>query len=141
MKAGLQTPSAVYLPMKTSYKSPTITNSKHDKDVRRDNVDVDDIHRRLGHAGKARIASTLQHAEQLGDNEQYGTEHFDCDACLLGKSKLKTSRQPQARRSRQYIQCFFLSSPSVLHKISPPFSERLFEDHDCPKGVNYGFEF
>lgn len=55
------------------------------------------IHRRLGHAGKARIASTLQHAEQLGDEEQYGTEQFDCDACLLGKSKLKISRQPQTR--------------------------------------------
>ncbi|EKV14536.1 hypothetical protein PDIG_32500 [Penicillium digitatum PHI26] len=56
-----------------------------------------EIHRRLGHAGKARIASTLQHAEQLGDDEQYGTEHFDCDACFQGKSKLKISRQPQAR--------------------------------------------
>lgn len=56
-----------------------------------------EIHRRLGHAGKARIASTLQHAEQLGDDEQYGTEHFDCDACFQGKSKLKISRQQQAR--------------------------------------------
>ncbi|OQD96628.1 hypothetical protein PENSOL_c015G01402 [Penicillium solitum] len=56
-----------------------------------------DIHRRLGHAGKARIASTLHHTEQLGDEEQYGTEQFDCDACLLGKSKLKISRQPQTR--------------------------------------------
>ncbi|OQD81092.1 hypothetical protein PENSOL_c230G05118, partial [Penicillium solitum] len=37
-----------------------------------------EIHRRLGYAGKARIASTLQHAEQLGDDKQYGTEHFDC---------------------------------------------------------------
>ncbi|KAJ5462345.1 hypothetical protein N7530_010550 [Penicillium desertorum] len=30
-----------------------------------------EVHRRLGHAGKARIASTLQHAEQLGEHEQY----------------------------------------------------------------------
>ncbi|OQD83419.1 hypothetical protein PENSOL_c154G02035 [Penicillium solitum] len=56
-----------------------------------------EIHRRLGYARKARIASTLQHAEQLGDNKQYGTEHFDCDAYFQGKSKLKISRQQQAR--------------------------------------------
>ncbi|KXG53730.1 uncharacterized protein PGRI_007800 [Penicillium griseofulvum] len=29
----------------------------------------------------------------------------------------------------------------VLLKISPRISERLFEDHDCLKGVNYRFEF
>ncbi|OQE23967.1 hypothetical protein PENFLA_c010G09871 [Penicillium flavigenum] len=46
-----------------------------------------EVHRRLGHARKARIASTLEHIEQLGDHEQYGTKHFDCDACFRGKSK------------------------------------------------------
>ncbi|KAJ5138857.1 uncharacterized protein N7515_003705 [Penicillium bovifimosum] len=63
-----------------------------DSDSDNDDIDVVnkvtayEVHRRLGHAGKARIASTLQHAEQLGDHEQYGTEHFDCDACFQGKA-------------------------------------------------------
>ena len=45
------------------------------------------VHRRLGHTGKARITSTLQYVEQLGDDKQYGTEHFNYDAYFCGKSK------------------------------------------------------
>lgn len=36
VKAGLQTATSVYLPMKTLYKSPVITNSRMDKDIRRE---------------------------------------------------------------------------------------------------------
>ena len=56
-----------------------------------------EIHRRLGHAGKAKTISTLRNAEQLGDEEQYGTENFDCEACFQGKSRQKISREPQFR--------------------------------------------
>ncbi|KAG0154691.1 hypothetical protein PDIDSM_259 [Penicillium digitatum] len=84
----------------------TRTNPKDDDDPNEVKSDIDsdsddeeigfvnkvtayEIHRRLGHAGKARIASTLQHAEQLGDDEQYGTEHFDCDACFQDTQPMK----------------------------------------------------
>lgn len=79
---------------------PSDSESESDSDEDIDTVNkvtAYEVHRRLGHAGKARIASTLQHAEQLGDDEQYGTEHFDCDACFCDKSKQKISRAPQAR--------------------------------------------
>ncbi|KAI3281062.1 hypothetical protein DTO002I6_9976 [Penicillium roqueforti] len=42
MKAGLQSAAQVYLPMKTTYKSPDITNSKEDKDVRKMENDLEE---------------------------------------------------------------------------------------------------
>lgn len=56
-----------------------------------------EIHRRLGHAGKAKQAATLKHAVILGEDEERSTKHFDCEACFLGKSQQRISRDPQAR--------------------------------------------
>ncbi|KAG0158378.1 hypothetical protein PDIDSM_5892 [Penicillium digitatum] len=67
----------------TSAGVPYLVSPKDDDDPNEDKSDIDsdsddeeigfvnkvtayEIHRRLGNAGKARIASTLQHAEQLG---------------------------------------------------------------------------
>ncbi|KAI2732949.1 hypothetical protein DTO013E5_10235 [Penicillium roqueforti] len=56
-----------------------------------------EAHRRFGHAGKAKLTSTLKQAQELDDEEQYGTEYFDCEACFQGKSKKQISREPQFR--------------------------------------------
>lgn len=56
-----------------------------------------EVHRRLGHASKAKQAATLKHTIVLGEDEERSTKHFDYEACFLGKSQQRISREPQAR--------------------------------------------
>lgn len=51
---------------------------------------------------------------------------------LEAEKILETLEKDEEENGNQFL---------VLLKISPYISERLFEDHDCLKGVNYRFEF
>jgi hypothetical protein len=53
-----------------------------------------EIHRRLGHAGKAKMSATIKDAIMVEDLKIPSCLDIDCEACLLAKSRRKVSREP-----------------------------------------------
>ncbi|KAJ5865288.1 uncharacterized protein N7529_007204 [Penicillium soppii] len=60
-------------------------------------LSVMEIHRRLGHVGKAKMSATIKDAIMVEDLEMPSCLDIDCEACLLAKSRRKVSREPQVR--------------------------------------------
>jgi hypothetical protein len=56
-----------------------------------------EIYRRLGYAGKLKVAATLENAELIDEGDVITGKDFDCEACMIGKSTRQVLRSSQTR--------------------------------------------
>ncbi|KAJ5876478.1 uncharacterized protein N7529_002062 [Penicillium soppii] len=83
--------------------SPTMDESSDEEDTNDNDgiafraLSAMEIHRRLGHVGKAKMSATIKDAIMVEDLEMPSCLDIDCEACLLAKSRRKVSREPQVR--------------------------------------------
>jgi hypothetical protein len=91
----------------TSSGTPYLIGPKHDKPYRTNKHDLKpdlaeiggydigkafktlkayEIHRRLGYAGKPKVAATLENAVLIDEGDVITDLDFDCEACMKGKS-------------------------------------------------------